>query len=160
MMNVTCQGRSRAGGFTLIEIMVVVAIVAILFAIALPSYQNSIIKGNRSDAQAALIGFAQAMEKHYARNYTYEGAADGGSDTGYPATTVYSNRSPIDPNGGSPLYDLAIQGATASTFTLRATPITGQRQEGDGFMEINQLGQKSWDKNNDDVISSDEMTWK
>lgn len=145
-------------GFTLIEVMIVVVIIGILMAIGLPSYQNSIMRGNRADAQAALVGFAQAMERHYNENFTYLGAANGGGNTGAPAATVYPSQSPLD--GDTAMYNLTIQAATSSTYTLRATPISGGRQDGDGFLQINHLGRKAWDKDNDGSVGTSENTWK
>ena len=52
-------------GFTLIELMIAVAIVGILAGIAYPSYQDSVRKSRRADAQGALLGFANAMERYF-----------------------------------------------------------------------------------------------
>ena len=127
-------------GFTLIELMIVVVIVAILSAIAVPAYQNYVIRTYRTTAQSDLMGFAQAMEKEYALNFTYANAAAG---------TTYPSESPLD--GVNKRYDLEIISAdlTTTTFTLRAVPKAGSTQVGDGAIYIDHLGQRKWDIDND-----------
>ncbi len=65
------RGAARSRGFTLIELMITVAIVAILAAIAIPSYQDSIWKGKRGEAKAAILKALQAEERYYTQNNTY-----------------------------------------------------------------------------------------
>jgi type IV pilus assembly protein PilE len=65
------QRRSRQRGFTLIEMMIVVAIIAIVAAVAIPSYQDSIWKGKRGEAKAAILKALQAEERYYSQNNTY-----------------------------------------------------------------------------------------
>jgi len=134
-------------GFTLIELMIVVAIVAILAALAVPSYQRYVVRANRSDAMAVMQGFAQAMERFYAQNNTYATAVAG---------TVFPAKSPLD---GAARYTLSIEAATASTYTLRATPVAGGAQAADGFIELDNTGLRSWDKDNSGAVSSSENTW-
>lgn len=123
-------------GITLIELMVVVAIVGILAAIAYPGYQEQIRRARRADAQAALMGLANALERHFTANNTYCDAGGGGganscggatNDTGSPS--IYSTQSPLD--GLPKYYNLTINPVTASSYTLNATPITGTAQAGD-----------------------------
>jgi len=145
------------GGFTLIELMITVVILGILTAIALPSYTNQVVKSRRSDCMGVMMGFSQAMEKYYSLNYTYLGAGVSGADTGAPASTLYPSVCPLE---GDARYNLTIQAATATSFTLRATPISSSPQAGDGYLETTSVGQRRWDKNNDgDTGDTGENNW-
>lgn len=149
-MNITVD---RIKGFTLIELMIVVVIISIIAAFAFPNYQNSVKKARRGDAKGALEGLAQAMERHFTANNTYLGAGTTGGNTGAP--TIYPTQAPID--SGSKFYNLTIQAATATTFTLRATPINGQ--VGDGMLELDNTGARRWDADNGGTFSATENTW-
>ena len=86
-------------GFTLIELMIVVAIVGILAAIAYPSYTEQVRQSRRSDCEGALTGLASAMERYFTVNNTYVGAAVG-------AGGIFPNQCPID--GNTAYYTLQI----------------------------------------------------
>ena len=60
--------KKHSAGFTLIELMIVVAIIAIIAAVAFPSYQEHVRKTRRADAQTALLELSQFMERHYTAN--------------------------------------------------------------------------------------------
>ena len=79
-------------GFTLIELMIAVAIVGILAGIAYPSYQDSVRKSRRADAKGALLGFANAMERYFTENNSYLGAGAGGGNTGIRPNYFFSQQ--------------------------------------------------------------------
>ena len=134
---------SRIKGFTLIELMITVAIVGILASVAYPSYMGSVTKSRRADAKAALLGFAQAMERHYTTEGTYAGAGtDNDGDTGSP--TIFSTTSPLD--GSDVYYDLDIESASANSYVIGAVP-TGA-QAGDGILVLRSTGARAWDSEN------------
>ncbi len=160
------QLHANEAGFTLIELMIVVAIVGILATIAYPSYQDSVKKSRRADAKSALMGFVNAMERHYTEYNSYcdaaaagetavSGCGDATPDKGKPA--VFADEAPLD--GTTKYYDLTIQAVNETTYTLRATPKGAQA--GDGFLEIkNTESRGKWDRNNDgDVADAGEETW-
>lgn len=144
----------KEGGFTLIELMIVVAIIGILAAIAYPSYQNSVEKSRRTDGKSALSGLAGAMERHYTTNSTYEGAAAGGSDTGSPG--IFPDEAPLD--SSNKFYDLTIEAADGSSFTLRAAPKGVQK--GDGYLELTSTGIRRWDQDDSGTIDGGETSWE
>lgn len=120
---------NKQGAFTLIELMIVIAIVGILSAIAYPSYQQHVIKGNRAEAQAFLMEIAQRQQQFLiaARRYADQ------SDLGVTA-----------PAGVAKVYDLTftVAGGPPPTFTITATPKTGTLQATDGALTIDQAGTK------------------
>jgi type IV pilus assembly protein PilE len=125
-----------SAGFTLIELMITVAIIGILTSIAYPSYQDSIMKSRRVDAQGALMGFANAMERNYTVNNTYPAAGTAG---------IYAATSPV--NGGTAYYNLSIDASsTASTYLLNATPIVGGAQATDkcGTLTLDEKGARGF----------------
>jgi type IV pilus assembly protein PilE len=122
-------------GFTLIELMIVVAIIGILAAIALPSYQSYVQRTHRADAQSALSQLAQSMEEAYARNYTYTGLADGGADTGEPSAAMRGSNE-VD------FYNITIGAAGANSYTLLATPTGSQTNDRCGTLSIDDTGVK------------------
>ena len=148
-------GRNLSG-FTLIELMIAVAIIAILVAVAVPAYEEYITKARRSDAKTTLVAFAGAMERHSIdNNRSFLGAGVGGINTGPPG--IFPTQAPID--GGTKYYNLTIKSTTtATTFTLVATPIG--RQAGDGVLELDHTGARRWDENNDGAFGATENDWE
>lgn len=101
-------------GFTLIELMISVAIVGILAAVALPAYQSSVQRGNRAAGKAGLIEAQQFMERFYVANDSYS-TTKGGVAAALPTRLATA---PAE----EPRYDIAISASDANSFTLTATP--------------------------------------
>ena len=144
----------QSRGFSLVELMAVIAVISLLLIVAYPSYQGYVKDNRRTEAQSALSGFAAAMERHFSNNNTYLGAGPSGADTGAPA--IYPDEAPLDSQ--TKYYDLTIHAATISTYTLRATP--KGTQVGDGFLELLSTTQRRWDKNDDGTIGVGEYDWQ
>lgn len=130
--------RARQNGFTLIELMIVVAIIAIVSAVAYPSYLRSVQNARRTDCTGAMTALANAMERHYSINGSYLGGAAGGNDTGAPG--MFGASCPLD--GGDAYYNLTIAAATASTYSLRATPTGVQAGDRCGSLTLTNTGVK------------------
>ncbi len=122
--------RTSATGFTLIELMIVVAIVAILISVAYPSYQDQVRKARRSTAQGSLVELASFMERYFTENNTYVGAV-------LPFAQ--------SPKSGTSYYALTLPGAslTATAYVLTATPSTAQSADSCGTMTLAQTGAKT-----------------
>ena len=136
---------------TLIELMVALAIMAIVAAVAIPIYTNYTERGFRSQAQADLMNCAQGMERHASLNFTYEGAAVGGNDAGVIAPDV------CRPDGDAN-YTITVD-ATANTFDLTATP-TGANPIVDAkAFFIDETGTRSYDDNGNGTADAGEDSW-
>jgi len=118
--------KSGQKAFTLIELMIVVAIIGILSSIAYPFYQSYVQRTKEAEARTALVSFASMMSQYYLEGMTYEGAAGtqaAPKDTGKP--WIFAKQVPIDARkgGAKKTYDLTINAATKNSFTLKATPV-------------------------------------
>jgi len=130
-----------AKGFTLIEIMIVVAIMSIIAAVALPQYKQYVIRGNRTAAQAFMFDIA-SREKQYlldARSYV------AGDNTG--SASILSGLTITIPKEVYTNYTLAVTVTATPTFTITATPITGTQQASDGYLTLDDTGAKCWSTN-------------
>jgi type IV pilus assembly protein PilE len=122
----------RAVGFTLIELMIVVAVVALLATVAYPAYTDSVRKARRSDARTALVTASQMMERYNTDKNTYAGATFGPG-----ASDVYKAQSE---NG---YYRLSPGTPTLNTYTLTAVPVGSQGTDKCGTFTLTEKGKRT-----------------
>lgn len=123
-------------GFTLIELMIVVAIIAILAAIAYPSYTQYKIRTNRTDVQTEMLRINQRLQSYKVVNHSFNNVTldNGTASQNYPLTgTVFYT------------VTLAID-ADNQGYLLKATPIIASIQNGNGEVCVNQDQQRHWSK--------------
>lgn len=124
----------KSKGFTLIELMIVIAIVGILAGVAYPSYQASMQKSRRADAQADLMELSSFMERFFTVNNRYD------QDTSGTAVALPFTASP---RTGTAYYTLSLSAVSASAYTLRAVPTGSQTTDSCGTLTLTQTGQKT-----------------
>lgn len=128
-------------GFTLIEVMIVVVIVAILASIAYPSYRNQVIKGNRAAAQGYMMSLSSRQEQMMLDRRQYAAAANNAAIAaiaGLPSVTSEVSK----------FYDVKIESPNPATpalpsYIITATPIAGSMQASDGNLTLDSTGVKT-----------------
>ncbi len=106
--------KRTCSGFTLIELMIVVAIIGILAAIALPSYQNHVMRTRRAEAKIALMDCSARMERFFAENNTYNTAT-------IAAGNAITDLLPNDQTTEG-WYTVSISAQNGTSYTLQAAP--------------------------------------
>ena len=143
--------KTRSGGFTLIELMVVMVVVGTLAAVALPSYTQHVVRTNRTAAAACLAEFANYMERYYTTNMRYDKDRND-DEIELPALGCQSKTS------RRYTYGFAASQPTASTYEILATPKGGQLQRDTkcGTLSLNQTGQRAASGS---VSATPELCW-
>lgn len=128
--------KNRTRGFTLIELMIVVVIVGILAAIALPSYQQYVLRSHRTVAVNALLDMGSREVRYYSANNVYTNALTGATGLGYASDPV------LVPDGTNPYYSIGAA-IVGNSFLLTATPVGNQMNDAEcGNFTYNGLGVK------------------
>ena len=129
----------RQNGFTLIELMITVVVMAILVAVAYPSYQQQIVRGARSAGQQFLLDIAQRQEQFLLDQRQYAAVlGTGGLSSSVP--------SELGTRYQAPVFNVPA-GATPPSYTITLTPVAGGLMASDGPLIINNLGQRWRDMN-------------
>jgi len=126
-------------GFTLIELMIVVAVVGILAAIAYPSYLQYTVRSHRSAAQAAMLDIANRQQQIFIAQRGYVAAAD----TAALANPPLNYALPADVASRYTAVVAVNNAGTPPTFTITFTPNAGTTQAADGALTIDQAGNKT-----------------
>jgi type IV pilus assembly protein PilE len=133
------KGKSKQLAFTLIELLITVAIVGILAAVAYPSYTDFVTRSDRSEGQRELLRYANLQEQFFIDSRTYASDMKG----------LGSSTANIDTESGN--YTISVSAQTTSTFTLKAAAKKGQLKDtGCTTLTVNEIGQKTptlcWEK--------------
>lgn len=125
----------QAKGFTILELLTVVAIIGVISMVAFPSYQNYVRKGKRAEGRIALLTAVQMEERYFTTNNTYTATLSAAGILSYSGT-----------NASSAAYTITIvpaAGGIATGFTAKATPTGNFVDTECNILTISQLGTKS-----------------
>jgi len=126
-----CQ-RYRHAGFSLVELLVVLVIMGVLSAVALPAYTRYVQRGHRTEAMAALLESQHFMERYYSANGQYLSPAN--------AVPSLPQRLQGIPSQGTVRYQLSVSEATLNSYVLQAVPKGSMTGDVCGSLTINQAG--------------------
>ncbi|WP_286221885.1 type IV pilin protein [Marinobacter apostichopi] len=120
------------GGFTLLELVIAVAIIGIIVVVAFPAYQNQVEDTRRRTAQADLLELAQWLERRYSNGFDYRNA---GNNPALPFTQ--------SPQDGTAFYNLSFTAAIGrDTYTLQAVPTGAQAGDDCGTLTLDEQGNR------------------
>ena len=133
--------KSAQHGFSLIELMIVVAIIALLASIAYPSYMRYLVNTKRTAATSALLRIADRQQQFFMDNKSY---ANDLTNLGFDANPYVIADDGTSSGSGDSVYSISLSNVTATTYTLTAAPLHGQlaRDTACGSLTLNQAGAK------------------
>jgi type IV pilus assembly protein PilE len=140
-MQVGTLKMSYRNGFTLIEVMIVVAVIGIIAAIAIPSYSSSILKSKRQMGKGELLEVLARQEQFFVNNKAY---ATNLTALGYSANPYYINDDGAQTSAGSSIYLISLVSPSTTAFSIRATPQNGQTDDSQcASLQVSSSGQKT-----------------
>ena len=134
----------KSKGFTLVELMIVMAIIAVLSMVALPSYRSYVVRASREAAQTEMMQMAALQEKIYLNANSYSVAADiiGTAYNGQAAGGLGKTGNVSQDQKYT--FTCPAAACTAQAFAIIATPVAGSTQVGDGAITIDSTGLRQW----------------
>ena len=138
-------------GFTIIELMIVVAIIGLLAGIGIPSYRDHVVKGKRTEGKAALVAAASRLERYYTLNNCYPSAACGNPTSPDSATALTNAGIPgfsgdTTGTGAAAAYNISVS-VTPQAFTVTAVPRLPFVDARCGNLTLSNIGRK-WTQSN------------
>ena len=144
--------------FSLLELLVAVAILAIIVSVAVPVYTTYSLRAHRVNAQADLLRCAQGLERHATETMGYAMAVDTDGDSVGDASTgpVSANLCAV----AADVYEIRLQASNSSGFVLQAVPRSDGAAAAEGVLELDSIGTRRWDRNGDgDFDDAWEQQW-
>ena len=150
----------RSEGFSLAEVLIVVAIVAIVGAVAIPSYKNNLVKSNRSAAQQFMMSVSNREEQTFANLRSYVAVSANANFANAPTDTNSGLNLPVAPEiGANYTFVVTTLAGPPPSYQIKATPVTGSMQVGDHALFLDSAGNRWRDLNDNNAFDAATEDW-